>query len=86
MSAFAVHLEALDDVLDQLGAFQRQAEDALRDLDADAGRLREAWCGAAAGEYAAAHAAWSRDAYDLGAPLAALRRVVATAHGTTRRR
>jgi hypothetical protein len=85
MSAFAVDLEALDDVLDQLGTFQRQAEEVRRDLDADAGRLREAGVWRGRGRI-------RRGARGVVAGCLRSRRaprraetVVATAHGTTRR-
>jgi WXG100 family type VII secretion target len=81
VTAFAVSLEALADVVERLAAFDRSVETALGELDARIARLHATWTGAAADEQRAAHGRWSAGARDMREAVVALRRIASTAHG-----
>lgn len=76
-----VNLPVLQEIVDRAGSLARRLDDQVDAVDARARRVRSAWSGAAADEYAVAHAAWTAGARETHAALAVLRRIVATAHG-----
>lgn len=84
MSAFAVRLEVLADVLEQLAGFERDVEERLGELQSRMGRLQASWTGAAAEEQRAAHARWVAGAHEMRDAVATLRRVGAGAHANYR--
>jgi WXG100 family type VII secretion target len=81
MSEFAVQLEALADVIEQMAGFERAAEQQAADVDARVSRLHTTWTGAAAEEHALAHRQWTNGVHELRTAIAALRRIASTAHG-----
>lgn len=80
MSAFAVQLESLVDVVDQLATFERQLQEQLAELESRMSRLHGTWSGAAAEEQLAAHRRWMDGARGMREAVASLRRIGATAH------
>jgi WXG100 family type VII secretion target len=81
MTAFVADLPMLQEIVDRIAAFETTLDAQLDALDVRARRVRSAWNGAAADEYAAAHEAWAAGARETHAALMSLRRIAATAHG-----
>jgi WXG100 family type VII secretion target len=80
VSAFAVQLESLVDVVERMALFERQVEDRLAELETRMSRLHASWSGAAAEEQLAAHRRWADGAREMREAVAGLRRVGSTAH------
>ncbi|MEO8889790.1 MAG: WXG100 family type VII secretion target [Jatrophihabitantaceae bacterium] len=80
MTAFAIQLESLADVVDRMARFERDVEQWLGALDSRVSRLHGTWCGAAADEHRAAHERWMSGAREMREAVATLRRIGSTAH------
>jgi WXG100 family type VII secretion target len=80
MTAFAVQLESLADVVDRMALFERQVEERLGELESRMSRLRATWAGIAADEHQAAHERWVAGAREMRDAVATLRRIGSTAH------
>lgn len=80
MSAFAVQLEALAEVVERMDLFEREVEERLGELESRMSRLHGTWSGAAADEHRAAHPRWLAGAREMRDAVAALRRTGSTAH------
>lgn len=70
MTAFAADLEALQNAIDRMTAFERVLDDRLEEVDARATRLQASWSGVAAAEYGDAHRRWLRGAREMHTALA----------------
>ncbi|MGH3495185.1 MAG: WXG100 family type VII secretion target [Sciscionella sp.] len=81
MTAFAVQLESLVEVVDRMAIFERQVEERLGELESRMSRLHGTWSGAAAEEHRAAHRRWLDGAREMREAMATLRRIGSTAHG-----
>jgi WXG100 family type VII secretion target len=79
MTAFRADLEALDDLVARLRAFDARAEQLGADLDTDARRLGSFWNGPAASAHQAAHERWMAAHRRVGAAADELARLVRTA-------
>jgi len=80
MTAFHADLEALDDLVVRLRAFDARAGQLGADLDTDARRLGGCWTGPAASAHLAAHERWMAAHRRVGAAADELARLVRTAH------
>lgn len=80
MTAFRADLDALDDLVARLRAFDGRAEQLGADLDTDARRLEGCWTGAAAAEHSEAHQSWLAAHRRICAAADELARLVRTAH------
>jgi WXG100 family type VII secretion target len=80
MSAFAVQLESLADVVDRMALFEREVEERLGELESRMSRLHGTWTGAAAEEHRAVHERWMTGAREMRDAVATLRRIGSTAH------
>jgi len=81
MSQFAVHLEALAEVVERMAGFERAVEQQAADVAARLDRLHATWSGGAADEHALAHRRWRDGVRELRAAITVLRRIASTAHG-----
>jgi WXG100 family type VII secretion target len=79
VTAFAADLEALQNLVDRMTAFERALGKRLDEVDGRAIRLQASWSGVAATAYGVAHRRWLRDARGMHAALGQLRRAAATA-------
>ncbi len=79
--AFRVDPQALADVVQQMAAFQRYAEDMITEIDSRVKRLHTTWTGQAAAAHAEAHQHWVRGEAMMREALAQLEKAATTAHG-----
>jgi len=80
MTAFRADLEALENLVARLRAFDSRAEELGADLDTDARRLDGYWTGPAAVTHTAAHERWMAAHRRVCAAADELARLVRTAH------
>lgn len=80
MTAFRADLEALDDLVARLRAFDARATQLGTDLDTEARRLDVCWAGRAAAAHSAAHERWMTAHRRICAAADDLARLVRTAH------
>lgn len=80
MTAFRADLDALDELVTRLRAFDAHAGRLGDDLDSDARRLAGCWTGPAAGAHTAAHERWLAAHRRIRAAADELARLVRAAH------
>ncbi|HEV7651440.1 MAG TPA: WXG100 family type VII secretion target [Actinophytocola sp.] len=80
MAPFKVDLDRLNDIIDQIGQFDRRLESALEDADARVNRLHTTWRGEAAAQHRRAHEEWQRGVREMRAALATMRKNASIAH------
>lgn len=81
MTSFAVDLELLTELTEQMAAFGQRFESVRDDVDARVRRLHAVWNGAAAAEQTHAHQRWRAGAAEMHEALGELRAISTTAHG-----
>lgn len=82
---FAVDLDELLDVVDELARCGARLDGLLDQVEARVAALQQTWSGLAADAQAAAQAEWERGFRDMRAALAVMRGAADTAHGNYER-